>query len=262
VVRHYDVCYAPQHHAYHLLLEDLSATHTNGWERAVTPDLVTGIADSVARLHVFRWNATALNEVGAHLPGQVELDRYFAHIGRGLEPLLAIGGDDVKAEWRPLLREIFEHHPPLMLQRTGEPRGICLVHGDVNSGNLLIPQTWPGRVYLVDRQPFDWSLQVWLGVSDLAYLMCSFWPADVRQQYERMMIEHYHQALQRLGIHDYEWRDLWADYRLCAVQAVYVAVEWCVLESDRGRMRWLWTQELSRAMSAFEDLRCRELWTG
>lgn len=36
---------------------------------------------------------------------------------------------------------------------------------------------------------------------------------------------------------DYPWAQLLRDYRLCAVQSVYVAVEWLVLEGDRPRMR-------------------------
>lgn len=262
IVRSYDARYDSQQRAYHLLLDDLSASHTNTWQSTVTPELVAAIARAVAALHAHRWDAAAIHEIGAHLPGKPELDGYFDHIRRGLEPLLAIGGDDVKPEWRPLLHEIFEHHPNLMLARTRQPRGICLVHGDVNPGNVLAPRTWPGRVYLIDRQPFDWSLRVWLGVSDLAYLLCSFWPVEIRRDFEQIMLEHYHSALVRLGIEDYGWHALWADYRLSAVQAVYVAVEWCVLESDRARMRWLWTRELRQAICAFEDLRCRELWTG
>jgi hypothetical protein len=61
-------------------------------------------------------------------------------------------------------------------------------------------------------------------------------------------------------VSDYGWDQLWADYRLSAVQAVYVAVEWCVLEADRERMRWLWSMELRRAMQALEELAGRALW--
>ena len=39
----------------------------------------------------------------------------------------------------------------------------------------------------------------------------------------------------------------------------YVAVEWCVLEEDRTRMRWLWEQQLHKEMMAFFDLRCADL---
>jgi thiamine kinase-like enzyme len=139
---------------------------------------------------------------------------------------------------------------------------MCLVHGDVNPGNILAPRAEPGRIYLIDRQPFDWSLIAWLGVSDLAYLLCSFWPEETRRRFELPILRHYHAALAARGVAGYSWERLWDDYRLCAVQSVYVAVEWCVLAEDRERMRWLWTLELRRAMAAFAELRCRELWRG
>ena len=34
-----------------------------------------------------------------------------------------------------------------------------------------------------------------------------------------------------------------------------------VLLEDRTRMRWLWEQQLQKAMTAFFDLRCAELWS-
>ena len=272
LVRCYDAQYDAERLAYHVLLDDVSATHTNLWQAPVTPALVDAIADGTAALHACRWRAAAIEAVGERLPGNAEIDRYFAHIARGLEPLLAVGGNDVRDEWRPLLREIFAQHPRLMRARTREPRGICLVHGDINPGNLLAPRPsvgaglasvgagLPAIVYLIDRQPFDWSLRVWLGVSDLAYLMCSFWTEADRRAFERRMLERYHAGLVARGIADYSYDQMVADYRLAVVQSVYVAVEWCVLEKDREEKRWLWSRELRCAMSAFEELHCRALW--
>lgn len=262
LVRCYDARYAERPRAYHLLLDDLSATHANMWERPVTPPLVQALAEGLAALHAHRWTPSRLAEIGAAPAGPKDIERYLAHIRRGLAPLLAVGGDDVAPEWRQLLPEIFAHHPRLMLARCRDPRGICLVHGDVNPGNILAPRAGVGPVYIVDRQPFGWSLTAWLGVSDIAYLLCSFWEPDVRREIELPLLRHYHEELVRRGVRDYSWEQLWQDYRLAAVQAVYVAVEWCVLEEDRERMRWLWSAELRRAFAAFEDLRCRELWAG
>ena len=261
LVRCYDAQYDAGRRAYHVLLDDLSATHANQWQAQVTPALVDAIADNVAALHACRWTAASIEATGERLPGAAELDRYFAHISRGLAPLFAIGGDDFRAEWRPIVREVFERHRPLMLARTRDPRGICLVHGDINPGNMLAPRAWPGALYLIDRQPFDWSLRVWLGVSDLAYLMCSFWTEADRRTFERPMLERYHAALVARGVDDYPLERVWEDYRLAVVQAVYVAVEWCVLEKDREEKRWLWSRELGTAMSALEDWDCRSLWT-
>jgi len=260
LVRCYDAGYRDDPRGYHLLLDDLSPTHADCREAAVTTDLVTALADAVAALHAHRWNAAQLRPIGAAQPGETDIDRYLAHIARGLEPLLAIGGADVDPAWPPLLREIFAHHPALMAARCRDRDGICLVHGDINPTNILAPRAWPGRVYLLDRQPFDWSLRVWLGVSDLAYLMCSFWPESARREHEIAMLRQYHEGLLRRGVRGYGWDQLWADYRLSAVQAAYVAVEWGVLEADHERMRWLWSAELRRAMQAIADLECRALW--
>jgi hypothetical protein len=260
LIRCYDARYSETLRAYHILLQDLSATYSNTWERPVTPAFVRALADALAALHAHRWTLERIAEVGERLPGHMEIGRYLDHIRPGLAPLLAIAGDDMRPEWRAMLPEIFERHPPLMLARTRDPRGICMVHGDVNPGNIMAPLNDDAPVYLVDRQPFDWSQTVWLGASDLSYLMCSFWPEETRRAFELPLLRHYHEGLLRRGIAGYPWERLWQDYRLAAVQAVYVAVEWCVLEEDRERMRWLWTMELRRAMAAFEDLRCRELF--
>ncbi|MEN9933696.1 MAG: hypothetical protein RLZZ387_275 [Chloroflexota bacterium] len=260
LVRCYDARYDKERRAYHLLLDDVSATHGNTWERAITPGIAEAIGDALAALHTHRWTPAQLAAIGERPAGEEDLDRYMDHIGRGLEPLLAIAGADIAPAWRPLLGEIFARHPALMRERLRDQRGICLVHGDVNPGNILAPLESAGQVYLVDRQPFDWSLTRWLGVSDLAYLMCTFWPEEQRRRLEQAALRAYHAGLARRGVADYGWEQLWRDYRLAAVQSVYVAVEWCVLEQDRERMRWLWTMQLRRAMAALEDLRCAELW--
>jgi hypothetical protein len=135
-----------------------------------------------------------------------------------------------------------------------------LLHGDVNPGNVLAPLAAAGPILLVDRQPFDWSLTRWLGASDLAYAMVPWWEPPARRLLEMPTLQRYHAALCARGVTDYTLDELESDYRLCIVEAVGVAVEWCVLEADRERMRWLWRHQLRRALSAYEDLRCAEVW--
>lgn len=258
VPRCYDARYDPAEPAYHLLMEDLSASHANCWQRPVTTALAEAIGAALAALHAHRWAPARVAEVAAPAD-DAAIGRYLAHIEQGLAPLLAVGGDDLRPEWRELLPRIVEAMPRRMRERARDPRGICLVHGDVNSGNILAPRAADGPVFLVDRQPFDWSLTVWLGASDPAYLMCTFWDEADRRAHEEPLLRAYHRELLARGVQGYPWERLWDDYRLAAVQSVYVAVEWCVLEQDRERMRWLWSMELRRAMAAIADLRCAEL---
>jgi len=108
----------------------------------------------------------------------------------------------------------------------------------------------------LDRQPFTWSLTTWLGVSDLSYLMVQYWDVEVRRELEMSVLREYHRQLLANGVIGYDWDQLFADYKLCAVQAVYTVAEWCIKAEDRERMHWLWRLELERAMYAFFDLGC------
>jgi hypothetical protein len=96
-----------------------------------------------------------------------------------------------------------------------------------------------------------WSLTTWLGVSDLSYLMVQYWDVEVKRELEMPVLREYHCQLLANGVIGYDWDQLFADYKLCAVQAVYTVAEWCIKAEDRERMRWLWRLELERAMHAF-----------
>ncbi len=255
LVRCHDAAYRDAPRAYHLLLDDVSATHAETWEREVTPALAEGVADALAALHAHRWGAARLAEVGERPPGAREIDRFADHVRPGLEPLLALAGDALDARERAVLTRLFVELPARMVARAAEEEGLCLVHGDANPGNVLAPrEDGAGRVLLIDRQPFDWSLTTWLGAADLAYLLCTFWPVAARRVHEERMLRRYHAALAARGVRGYGLERLWEDYRLCVPLSAYVAVEWCVLEEDRERMRWLWTAQLERALTAMADL--------
>jgi hypothetical protein len=258
IPRCYDAQFSAAPRAYHILMEDLSATHTNTWERPPTLEYGCAVAEALAALHARWWGAERLRAHGG-MPGQPEIERYIGHTRQGLEPMIDALGETLDPAWRQALLDIFANHPARMVERTRDSSGFTLVHGDVNPGNILAPHDAPGPVYLVDRQPFDWSLTTWLGASDLAYMIVHRWERELRRAWELPILRHYHEQLTRRGIVDYSWEQLVYDYRLAAVQSVYVAVEWCVLEEDRTRMRWLWEQQLHKAMTAFFDLRCAEL---
>jgi hypothetical protein len=111
-----------------------------------------------------------------------------------------------------------------------------------------------------EKLPIDWSLVVWLGVSDVAYMMVHWWDTELRQHYELPILQHYHHSLQRRGVENYAWEQLYIDYRLCAVQSIYVATEWCVDAREAQAMRWVWLPQLQKALQAYVDLQCERLW--
>ena len=138
-------------------------------------------------------------------------------------------------------------------ERALDARGMALLHGDPNPGNLLVPKSRRGPVLLIDRQPFDWSLTRWLAVSDLALAMVPWWDTDVRRRLEPLVLEQYGEELQARGVADYPMSKIRDDYRLCLGMAVAIPVEWCILEGDRERMRWLWSLQLRRALEAYDE---------
>ncbi|HEX6566435.1 MAG TPA: hypothetical protein VF020_19235, partial [Chthoniobacterales bacterium] len=272
-------CYAAQIHgdgSYSILMDDLSSTH----ERDSLPSLKYGlaVATALARLHAFVWGEQRIHQLGVRIPDESKLDQYVGHVRRGLDSLLEATTLDISDYWRETILNIFQYHPKKMLERTRDPIGFTIIHGDVNPGNIFFPiknREWTnllarprdygaagkridanieGKVYFLDRQPFTWSLTTWLGVSDLSYLMVQYWDVEVRRELEMSVLREYHRQLLANGVIGYDWDQLFADYKLCAVQAVYTVSEWCIKAEDRERMRRLWRLELERAMHAFFDL--------
>ena len=252
--RCFDAAFADHPRRYHLLLEDLSASHGTGDD--APPDLAFGqaLADALAALHAHRWGLQGLQAVGQRVAGPAEIDRCLAHIAPGLAPMMGLAGDTLPAAWAARLPSLVAGLAETFKARAGDARGMTLVHGDQNPGNLLVPRAGPGPVLLIDRQPFDWSLTAWLGAGDLAGALVPWWDSALRRRLQGPVLARYHVGLVARGVRDYPWAQLLADWHLGVLMALLVPVEWCVLPTDRQRMRWLWTPQLQRALAALDDL--------
>lgn len=252
--RCYDAAYEDRPRRYHLLLADLSDSHSNGDSCPPTAALACALASSLAALHAHRWGRERLRAVGLELPVRADFERWLAHVQPGLEPLLTASEGAIDPAWARRLRHLFARFVDRCTERAADPAGITQVHGDLNPGNLLVPRDGAGPILMVDRQPFDWSLTRWLGASDLVNAIVPWWDVEARRQLEPLVLRRYHAGLVARGIADYPFARLLDDYRLCIVEAIGIAVEWCVRGDDRSRMRWLWARELQRALAAYDDL--------
>jgi thiamine kinase-like enzyme len=256
IPRHYHSGYSKERGNYHLLLEDLSDTHAPDIQP--TWALALNTVTSMAQLHAAWWNHPRLSLVG-DFPDQAKIEKNVSYSQKGLAPMLDEIGAEIPQEWHTLIYKIFDAQRGKMVERAGGKNDLTFIHGDLNPGNVLSPIGNKDRIYLIDHQPFDWSLTIWLGVSDLAYWMVHWWDSEMRQQWERPLLEHYHRQLSLLGIHDYTFHQLWDDYRLCAMQSLYVATSWCVNPSERKEAKGLWSSQLKKTMAACIDLKCIEL---
>ena len=256
IPRCFHSAYLKENGKYHLLLEDLSETHAPDIEP--TWELANSTISSIAHLHASWWNHPRLSMVGEY-PDRGKLEKYVGFTARGLAPMLDEVGADLPPEWLTLIHMIFETHCEKMIERVGDGRDLTCIHGDLNPGNILSPVSSRGKTYLIDRQPFDWSLTTWLGVSDLTYMMVHWWETEMRRSWEKPLLENYHRHLLQLGVPDYTWDQLWHDYRLCAMQSLYVPASWCIDPVERREVKGLWWSQLQKTMAACVDLKCAEL---
>lgn len=261
LLRCYDAAWSPALQRYHVLLDDVSATHVNASEKEPTLAFGLALAEGLATLHAHWWCGERLAEAGAPMHSADHIQSFVAIAEPGVAHILRRFSHELQPHWPDLMRDLFARHPHAMIERTGDPNGFTLIHGDTGEQNILVPREGQHPLYIIDRQPFDWSLTTWLGVYDLAYAMVLDWPTDLRRQWEMPVLARYHARLVEHGVQGYTWQRLVEDYRLCLPMGVYVAVEYC-----RGGIneRWIsaWLTMLQRSLTACDDLDCRALWQG
>lgn len=255
----YDAAYSHALKRYHILLEDVSETHVAASTKPPSLDYGLALAEGFAVLHARWWGGERLAGAGASMHSADHIQRFVAIAEPGVGHIVGRFSSELKPHWPDAMAELFARHPQAMIARTADSNGFALIHGDAGAYNILAPRQGDRPLYIIDRQPFDWSLTTWLGVYDLAFVMVLDWEAERRRQWQIPILERYHAQLIENGVDDYSWQQLLDDYRLCAAMGVYVAVEYC-----RGGVneRWvhIWLPKLRRSLAACDDLDCRALW--
>ncbi|MEO8607858.1 MAG: hypothetical protein ABI690_08260 [Chloroflexota bacterium] len=257
--RTYDAAYSKVLGRYHILMDDLSTTHVMACAKTPTLEYGLALAEGLAAMHAHWWGQERLAAGGEpiHSP---EVIRRFVDIAQpGAGHILDNCADELQAHWPDLIWELYEKHPAAMINRMADGNGFTLIHGDPNCTNILVPKDAEFPIYILDRQPFDWSLTTWLGVYDLVYSMVLDSDVETRRVLEKPVLEHYHDHLIKRGVQDYSWEQLWDDYRLSIPIGVYVGTEWCRGHYNAdGYSRWM--AILERSLTAIDDLKCDDLW--
>ncbi len=259
LLRCYNGRYSPTRHRYHLLLEDVAATHQAACSQTPTLEYGLALAEAFAILHARWWGAAALAAANAPIHDAAHIRHFVAIAEPGAEPIISQLANELQPHWPAAIRHLLAHHPQAMINRSQDLNGFTIFHGDAGCYNIMVPREGERPLYLIDRQPFNWSFTTWLGVYDLAYAIALEWEPEPRRQWERPILHHYHQTLLRRGVQGYRWEQLWDDYRLCLGMGVYIAVEYC-----RGGVnpatQWVWLPMLQKALTACDDLNCADLW--
>lgn len=242
---------------YALLLQDLGRNFTdNKW---IEPNKAhaANLGKALGQLHAHRWGRNADPE-GPH-DLEAAFQRYLSHVSLGLDPIFEAMSNDLDGAARTRLVRALGADAERMLARALTGKGLTLVHGDPNPTNVLTrnmsadASTGGIPLYLIDRQPFDWSLRVWLGASDLIYAVVPFWPESHRRAFQNTLLSAYHQSLLDNGVTDYSWEALNEDWKACACIAAFTAIEWGSDPASLVKMRGLWEKQLNRALVLLED---------
>jgi hypothetical protein len=259
LIRCYSAAYSAEQQRYHLLLDDLSETHVEAAEKAPTLEYGLALAEGLAVMHARWWGAQRLAEVQAPIHSGKHIRRFVGIAEPGAGHILNRFSAEMKPHWPDTIRALYANHPQAMIERTQDDNGFTLIHGDVGHGNILVPRDGDRPIYIIDRQPFDWSLTTWLGVFDLAYAIVLDWEVEARRRLEMPILRRYHDQLIKKGVGGYPWEQLYDDYRLSVAMGVYIATEYC-----RGGVneRWTstWLPMLQRSLTACDDLDCSQLW--
>lgn len=259
IIRCYHAAFSEEQKRYHLLLDDLSEGFVEAADKMPTLEYGLALAEGLATLHARWWGAQRLAEAEAAIHDAAHIRRFVAIAEPGAGHIIEQFSAELEPHWPELMSELYARHPRVIIDRTADDNGFTIIHGDVGHNNILVPRNGDRPVYIIDRQPFDWSLTTWLGIYDLAYAMVLDWEIETRRRLEMPVLWRYHQQLIDKGIEGYPWERLYGDYRLSVAMGVYIATEYC-----RGGIneRWLpvWLPMLRRSLTACDDLNCSELW--
>ncbi len=259
LIRCYDAAYSEGERRYHLLLDDVTETHVEAHKKAPTLEFGLALAEGFAALHAHWWGAARLKQANAPTHDSAHIRRFVEIAEGGVDYIIEHFAGDLLPHWPEMIRELYAKHPQQMIERTRDPNGFTLIHGDAGPYNILIPREGTRPLFLIDRQPFDWSLTTWLGVYDLIFTTILHWPVETRRELELPVLRHYHASLMARGVTGYGWDQLYDDYRLCAAMGVYIATEWC-RGPGGAQHAGTWLPLLQKSLTACDDLRCGELW--
>ncbi len=196
----YDAQYSDVLGRYHLLLDDVSETHVTASEKAPTLDYGFALAEGFAVLHARWWGGQRLMEAGAPMHSASQIRDFVTVAEAGVDHLLGRFSSELKPHWPDSLRELFANHSRAMVERTMNPNGFTLIHGDPGAKNILVPRLGDRPIYVIDRQPFDWAMTTWLGVYDLAHALVLDWEIEAHREWGMPILEHYLACLERCGV--------------------------------------------------------------
>jgi aminoglycoside/choline kinase family phosphotransferase len=198
-----------------LVLEDLASLRNGDTAGGGAMADVTTTILALARLHARWWQDSSLAHLPwTHLPSMLAPTAAAAVFERAwpsfLDRLSLPAEHDLGAIKATISRRL--HRAATTLLETG-PR--TLIHNDVQPDNLFFTPEPHRPVIFIDWQMMTYGRCV----VDVANVIQSTLPVDVRRQSESALVRSYHEALVAAGVRDYPLEQCEADYDLATVLA-------------------------------------------
>lgn len=254
--RCFDAAWDKESGAWHLLLEDLTATHEVATRWPLPPSLAQSeaITRARARFQAAWWDDPRLGagigawqDAAAAEQGRQRLATQYAGFAEVL-------GDRLSPARRDLYARLLDAAPRLAA-RYHAHRHMTIVQGDAHVWNCFLPRE-AGRE---DARLFDWDgWRIDVGTDDLAYMMAVHWYPELRRGAERHLLDCHHAELLAAGVAGYDRHALQEDYRLSVLWQITTPV-W---QQANGIPPVIWWNNLERVHLAAEDLGCRDLLGG
>jgi hypothetical protein len=252
VPRCFDSSWNAETREWHLLLEDLTDTHEIATQWPLPPGeaLCRRMVQTLARFHAAWWNDPRLGvSIGTRADAATARQAKNGH-ARAYKGFADHLGDRLSPERRQLYERFFASVHRVQA-RVLTWHNVTLVHGDAHVWNCFVPKDGSD-----DLRYFDWDTwRIGLATGDLAYMMAAHWYPERRRQFERPLLDHYHQALLAHGVGGYDRAALAEDYRRSVLMLLLLPpLQWAA-----GIPPWVWWSHLERITAAVDDLDCRPL---
>jgi hypothetical protein len=239
--------------AWHLLLEDLTESHSVATEWPLPPSFeqCQSMIRALAGIHAVWWDHPRLGVSMGNWCDAAAWDQILQNSVDQFTHFTDRFGEMVPPERRSLYERLFDRARHL-LRRYESRRNLTITHGDAHSWNFFLPRPKSGEsVRLLDWE--GWSIDT--ATDDLAYMMVMLWYPDRRHRMEQPLLDRYHAALLAHGVSGYDRQVLNDDYRLSAL--------WLILrpigQAQNNIPPRVWWNNLERIFLAVDDLGCREL---
>lgn len=158
LLRCYDAAYSKEINRYHLLLEGVLESHIEAYDKNPTLEYGLALAEGLAILRARWWGKTRLVEAGLSGHDAKHIQNFVDIAELGVTHIVEGFSSELKPHWAELMRELYAKHPQALIKRSQDLNGLTIIHGDVGSANVLVPRDGNYPLYIIDRQPLNWSL--------------------------------------------------------------------------------------------------------